>query len=128
MRFFDTNPTGRILNRFAKDLGQVDELLPRTMDDTISIFLTVICSFIISIYANWLSAVLAIPLVLFFCYVREYFLKTSREIKRLDGVLRSPVYNQISATVLGRSSIKAFQLENEVIETFYQVQGNFAKF
>jgi ATP-binding cassette subfamily C (CFTR/MRP) protein 4 len=33
MRFFDTNPAGRIMNRFSKDLGMVDEMLPSTMLD-----------------------------------------------------------------------------------------------
>lgn len=33
MRFFDTNPSGRILNRFSKDMGAVDELLPKAIID-----------------------------------------------------------------------------------------------
>ena len=33
MRFFDMNPSGRILNRFSKDMGAVDELLPKTILD-----------------------------------------------------------------------------------------------
>lgn len=31
MRFFDLNPSGRILNRFSKDMGAVDELLPKAI-------------------------------------------------------------------------------------------------
>ena len=37
MRFFDTNPSGRILNRFSKDMGVVDEILPRMYLDTIQV-------------------------------------------------------------------------------------------
>lgn len=37
MRFFDTNPSGRILNRFSKDMGAIDEVLPRGMMDAIQV-------------------------------------------------------------------------------------------
>ena len=123
MRFFDTNPSGRIMNRFSKDMGQVDEFLPMTMDDTITIFLAVIGSFVLSIWANWLSALLAVPMIFLLIWLRGYYLKTAREIKRLDGILRSPVYNHVSSTIMGRSSIKAFGLEKEVTDQFFYTQG-----
>lgn len=37
MRFFDTNPSGRILNRFSKDMGIVDEILPRMILDSMQV-------------------------------------------------------------------------------------------
>jgi ABC-type multidrug transport system fused ATPase/permease subunit len=30
-RFFDINPTGRIINRFSKDVGNVDDTLPHNL-------------------------------------------------------------------------------------------------
>ena len=37
MYFFNTNPSGRILNRFSKDMGQIDEILPAVMIDVIQV-------------------------------------------------------------------------------------------
>ncbi|CAL8390196.1 unnamed protein product, partial [Gadus morhua 'NCC'] len=37
VRFFDLNPIGRILNRFSKDIGQLDSLLPWTFVDFIQV-------------------------------------------------------------------------------------------
>lgn len=37
MRFFNINPSGRILNRFSKDMNQVDEMLPMTLLDTLQV-------------------------------------------------------------------------------------------
>lgn len=34
MRFFDTNPSGRIMNRFSKDMGAIDEFLPKALLDS----------------------------------------------------------------------------------------------
>ena len=92
------------------DLGKIDEYLPFTIDDTITIFLTVIGSFCVAIWANWFSAIIAVPMVIFLVYMRGYYLRTAREVKRLDSILRSPIYNHISSTVMGRSSIKSFNL------------------
>lgn len=37
MRFFHTNPSGRILNRFSKDMGAVDEVLPAALLDVLQV-------------------------------------------------------------------------------------------
>ncbi|KAJ8929218.1 hypothetical protein NQ314_018097 [Rhamnusium bicolor] len=37
MRFFNINPSGRILNRFSKDVGVLDETLPLTFLDTVEV-------------------------------------------------------------------------------------------
>lgn len=37
MRFFNVNPSGRILNRFSKDIGAVDETLPSTITDFVQV-------------------------------------------------------------------------------------------
>ena len=45
--FFDSNPVGRILNRFSKDVGCMDELLPRQFLSTIQWVLMLLSSVVI---------------------------------------------------------------------------------
>lgn len=37
MRFFNTNTSGRILNRFSKDIGNIDDILPATLIDCLQV-------------------------------------------------------------------------------------------
>lgn len=37
MRFYNENPSGRILNRFSKDLGTIDEYLPSVLIDVLEV-------------------------------------------------------------------------------------------
>ena len=86
MRFFDTNPSGRILNRFSKDLGAVDEMLPKACLDSTQVILMTLGSVVITSVINPLFLVPIGALFVVFLYFRRYFLKTSKNIKRLEGI------------------------------------------
>ena len=38
VRFFDLNPLGRIMNRFSKDIGLLDEQIPWAVYDFLEVF------------------------------------------------------------------------------------------
>ena len=83
LSFFDTNPTGRILNRFSRDVGSMDEQLPIYFAISIQYLFFVFAAAIIPAIANvWLLFVLVPTLVVFVLFAR-YYLKTSRELKRV---------------------------------------------
>merc|ERR1719444_198534 len=48
-----------------------------------------------------------------FWYVRQYFVKTSRELKRLEGISRSPLFSTFSETLNGLQTIRAFKMQSE---------------
>lgn len=86
MHFFHTNPTGRILNRFSKDMGQVDEILPGVMMDVLQIFLSLFGMIIVIALVNPLFLIPTIVLAVVFYFLRVFYLKTSRDVKRIEGI------------------------------------------
>ncbi|KAK9869832.1 hypothetical protein WA026_003561 [Henosepilachna vigintioctopunctata] len=107
MNFFNNNQAGRILNRFSKDMGSVDELLPTALIDCLQIGLTLLG--IIAVIGV-VSPLLLIPTTVMgviFYLLRAFYLSTSRNVKRLEGVTRSPVFSHISSTLDGLTTIRA---------------------
>ncbi|XP_022093416.1 multidrug resistance-associated protein 4-like isoform X2 [Acanthaster planci] len=118
MQFFDTNPVGRILNRFAKDIGFMDDVLPGTFTEFLQITLTTVAIIIlISIY-NPFCLAFTFPIAIVFFLTRRYYLASSRDVKRLEGVARSPVFSHLSATLVGLSTVRAFKAQRRFIADF----------
>ncbi|KAH8258986.1 hypothetical protein KR038_000987, partial [Drosophila bunnanda] len=116
MYFFNTNPPGRILNRFSKDLGQVDEMLPVVMMDVIQTFLCLTGIVIIIAVVNPLLLTPTILISIVFYKLRSFYLKTSRDVKRIDAIARSPVYSHVASSLNGLTTIRAFQAQR-ILET-----------
>ncbi|EDW02798.1 probable multidrug resistance-associated protein lethal(2)03659 [Drosophila grimshawi] len=118
MYFFNTNPSGRILNRFSKDMGQVDEILPAVMMDVIQIFLALGGIVIVIAIVNPLFLVPTFVLGIIFYQLRTFYLKTSRNVKRLEAITRSPIYSHMAASLTGLSTIRAFGAQRVLISEF----------
>lgn len=86
MRFFNTNTSGRILNRFSKDMGAIDELLPIALIDCLQIGLALIGIIVVVGIANPLLMVPTFLIGIIFYFLRVFYLATSRSVKRLEGV------------------------------------------
>lgn len=95
MYFFHTNPSGRILNRFSKDMGQVDEILPSVMIDVIQIFLQLFGMIIVIALVNYWFMVPTIVIAIIFYYLRAYYLSSSRNIKRMEAISEYFILNYI---------------------------------
>lgn len=119
MSFFDTTPTGRILNRFSSDVYKLDEILARVFNMLFNNVARSGFTLAVISYTTPPFMALIIPLGLTYYWVQRYYLRTSRELKRLDSVTRSPVYAHFQESLGGVSTIRAyrqqerFRLENE---------------
>uniref|UniRef100_A0A803TWQ7 ATP binding cassette subfamily C member 2 n=1 Tax=Anolis carolinensis TaxID=28377 RepID=A0A803TWQ7_ANOCA len=108
MSFFDTTPTGRIINRFAKDIFTVDEAIPMSFRSWLNCFLGIISTLLIICLATPYFAIIMLPLGLLYYFVQQFYVSTSRQLRRLDSVTRSPIYSHFSETVSGLSVIRAY--------------------
>jgi ABC-type multidrug transport system fused ATPase/permease subunit len=105
--FFDSNPIGRIINRFSKDTTLIDDNLPGTLYDFFQCTLMVVGAVVVVCSGSPVIFVALLPLVWYFHSLRSYFLQTSREIKRIEALSRSPVFSHLSETLDGLVTIRA---------------------
>lgn len=108
MSFFETTPLGRIMNRFAKDVDSIDNLIGdalRMLSATTSQILGAII--LISVVLPWFSIVVFVVLVIY-CYVAIFYRASARELKRIDAILRGSLYAHFSETLSGLTTIRVY--------------------
>ncbi|XP_036428801.1 canalicular multispecific organic anion transporter 2 isoform X2 [Colossoma macropomum] len=106
--FYDTTPIGRIINRFSKDIYVIDEALPSTVLMFLGTFFASLSTMIVIISSTPIFAVVIVPLALIYFFVQRFYVATSRQLKRLESVSRSPIYSHFSETITGTSVIRAY--------------------
>ncbi|KAJ5323809.1 Metal resistance protein YCF1 [Penicillium atrosanguineum] len=112
MNFFETTPSGRILNRFSSDIYRVDEVLARTFNMLFANSARAV--FTMAVIASSTPAFIFFIPLLAYIYIsyQKYYLRTSRELKRLDSVTRSPIYAHFQESLGGICTIRAYRQEN----------------
>eukprot|EP00986_Skeletonema_menzelii_P009118 scaffold4065_cov211-Skeletonema_menzelii.AAC.1 len=106
IEFFDTNPVGRILNRFSADVGICDETLPLTIYDFSVGLFVVVGSIVTAVISLPFSLIALFPLMIYFIKLRRTFVKTTRELKRIDGIARSPIFAMMGESLKGVRTIR----------------------
>ena len=98
------------------DVGSNDDQLPTTMFDFLVIAFLVLGALVTAISVLPVTLVFVPPLIYYFYRVRRIFVTTSRELKRLEGLARSPIFAMLSESLSGISTIRA----NDAIKYFQQ--------
>ncbi|KAG7314076.1 hypothetical protein KOW79_022572 [Hemibagrus wyckioides] len=116
MLFFDTTPSGRVVNRFAKDVLTVDEMIPVSFRSWILCLFGVLGTLFVICLATPLFTAVIVPLAVVYYFVQRFYVATSRQLRRLDSVSRSPIYSHFGETVAGLSVIRAYRHQKRFLE------------
>ncbi|AEY98471.1 FAGL346Wp [Eremothecium gossypii FDAG1] len=115
MSFIDTTPMGRILNRFTKDTDVLDNELTDSTRMFVFQMANVVGVFILSIaYLPYVA--IAVPIsVLLLLFIGDHYQSAGREVKRLEAIQRSFVYNNLGEVLDGLDTIRAYNAQSRFL-------------
>jgi ABC-type multidrug transport system fused ATPase/permease subunit len=108
LRWLDTVPTGRILNRFTADFNAMDAQLSNNFAQLSSSLLAIIGIMVAAVFVSPYIILLALVLLLICGQIALRYIRGARSIKRLESIQKSPMISHFSASLEGLSTIRAF--------------------
>lgn len=118
VRFFDSTPIGRILQRFSRDVESVDVYLQWTFESAVHCFMQIIVTLILIALVLPMTLLVMAPMLIFYYILQRDYRRPAREIKRLDSLARSPRYAHFKETLMGLAVIRGFDKQDWFIENF----------
>ncbi|PWN18685.1 hypothetical protein BCV69DRAFT_291227 [Microstroma glucosiphilum] len=114
-RWLDTTPTGRIVNKFSRDI----EVLDSNISNSLRYFISFVIAGIISV----VTVVVVLPSFIIPTailgaanyYVARGYIRAARDLRRLESVSRSPIFSAFSELLQGISTVRAFGSEKRML-------------
>lgn len=119
LRWLDTVPLGRILNRFTADFHAIDSRIGYDLGFFVGKLLEVVAILIAGMLVNWLVILLALALLAICLKLALSYLAGARQTKRLESTAKSPVFEQFNSSLTGLITIRAFSKPNTYINIMY---------
>lgn len=119
IRFFDSTPVGRILQRFSRDIESVDIYLQWSFEQFIHCVLQIVVSLILILVVLPAMIFVIAPILWIYYLLQNDYRRPAREAKRLDSVARSPRYAHFKETLVGLPVIRAFRREKWFVSEFF---------
>ncbi|KAI8923360.1 P-loop containing nucleoside triphosphate hydrolase protein [Entophlyctis helioformis] len=133
MRFFETTPVGRLLNRFTKDVVSCDTDVGIAIGNSMfnAVFILFVLGTITVVVPSFIVGL--VPVAYGYIMIGRYYIQTSRSLKRLDSVAKSPIFSHFSESINGVTTIRAYgQQERFTVENARRVddfnRANYALF
>ncbi|TYJ01466.1 hypothetical protein E1A91_A13G155600v1 [Gossypium mustelinum] len=110
MFFFDSTPSGRILNRLS--ICVVDLTMPLLVEAFAFSVIQLLGIIVVISQVAWQIFIIFLPVIATCIWYQQYYISSARELARLVGVCKAPVIQSFSETILGATTIRSFDQES----------------
>ncbi|KAF2841560.1 hypothetical protein M501DRAFT_928819 [Patellaria atrata CBS 101060] len=114
-RFFDSTPLGQLMNRFSKDIEAVDQEIAPVAVGVVHCLASIITIVILISVITPGFLIAGVFITALYFLIGKFYINSSRDLKRLESVQRSPLYQQFGETLSGMTTIRAYGDERRFI-------------
>ncbi|XP_042483140.1 ABC transporter C family member 3-like [Macadamia integrifolia] len=115
--FFDSTPSGRILNRASVDQSAVDTSIPHKFQELLISITTFLGTIAVMSQVAWKMLIVFIPMTVACIWYQQYYISAARELSRLYGVCQAPIIQHFTESSLGSTTIRCFDQEERFMDT-----------
>ena len=108
LRWLDTVPVGRVLNRFTADFHSVDTHLAYSLAFAANAVLNLLGVVAAGLFVSPIIIAFAAALLLVAARYAARYLRAARPVKRLESTTNSPVFEQFGSALSGVATIRGF--------------------
>ncbi|KAL2165366.1 hypothetical protein VTH06DRAFT_664 [Thermothelomyces fergusii] len=120
VRWLDTVPLGRILNRYTADFNTIDSQLASTVSFGANSFLSLLAVVVSGLFLSPYIVLFASVLLLICLYYAILYLHGARPVKRLESTTKSPVFEQFGSALTGVTTIRGFDKAPVYVDRMYR--------
>ncbi|KAK7276929.1 hypothetical protein RIF29_18078 [Crotalaria pallida] len=117
MSFFDSTPSGRILNRASTDQSAVDTDIASQIGSFAFALIQLFGIIAVMSQVAWQVFIVFIPVIAVSIWYQQYYIPSARELSRLVGVCKAPIIQNFAETISGTSTIRSFDQQSRFQET-----------
>ncbi|KAM0906484.1 hypothetical protein ACQ4PT_016738 [Festuca glaucescens] len=117
MSFFDSTPSGRILNRASTDQSLVDTSIANKMGSIAFSIIQLVGTIAVMSQVAWQVFVVFIPVIAVCLWYQRYYIDTARELQRMVGICKAPIIQHFVESITGSTIIRSFGKENQFVST-----------
>ncbi|KAE9596392.1 hypothetical protein Lal_00048632 [Lupinus albus] len=127
MSFFDSTPSGRILNRASTDQSAVDTDIPIQIGSFAFSFIQLLGIIAVMSQVAWQVFIVFIPVIAISIWYQQYYIPSARELSRLVGVCKAPIIQHFAETISGTSTIRSFDQQSKFQESNMKLTDGYSR-